>query len=92
MVTAALQKYIGVSCISCREPIPLQDKAEQRYRTFEKRNENSSDEVAIPLFRLRCHGCHRESLYVPWDVVEFDGAPKERRVRRMSRTSSISTT
>ena len=92
MVTA-LQKYIGVSCISCREPIPLQAKAEQRYRTFEKRNEDSSDEVVVQLFRLRCHGCHRESLYVPWDVVEFDGAPNGRRIRRTSRTSNnLSTT
>ena len=87
MVTA-LQKFIGVSCISCREPIPLLAKAEQRYRTFEKRNEDSSDEVVVPLFRLRCHGCHLESLYVPWDVVEFDGAPNGRRIRQTSRTSN----
>jgi len=81
MVTA-LQKYIGVACISCREPIPLQSKAEHRYRKFEERKEDSDDKVVVPLFRVRCHGCHRESLYVPWEVIEFDGAPKGRRLRK----------
>ena len=81
MVTE-LQKYIGVACISCREPITLHSKAEHRYRRFEQRNEDSNDEVVVPLFRLRCYECHRESLYIPWDVIEFDGAPKERRLHK----------
>jgi len=81
MVTT-LQKYIGVACISCRESIPLQFKAQHRYRRFKESNGDSKDEVVVPLFRLRCHGCHRESLYVPGDVIEFDGAPEGHRLRK----------
>jgi len=81
----ALQKYAGVHCISCSEPISLQTEAERRLRKFEERSEDASNETVVPMFRLRCHGCHRESLYVPWDVVEFDGAPKGRRLRRSVR-------
>ena len=73
------EKYRGVVCVSCRQPVPLSSKAAERDAKF---REQEPIDLVVPMFTLRCNTCERETLYVPWDVLDFVGAPKVRRVRK----------
>jgi hypothetical protein len=81
---AEAQKYRGVACVSCRQPIPLPSKAAQRDAKF---REQESPDAVVPMFTLRCNACEREGLYAPLEVIDFEGVPKGRRVRRASASS-----
>jgi hypothetical protein len=75
---AEVQKYRGVSCVSCRQPISLPSKAAQRETDFRKREQESNEDPIVSMFTLRCNACDRETLYMPWDVIDFEGLPKVR--------------
>jgi hypothetical protein len=83
-MVAEVQKYRGVVCVSCREPIPLPAEAAQRYAKF---REQEPHDLAVPMFTLRCNACERDTLYSPRDIVDFEGVPKVRRVRKASASS-----
>ena len=76
---AEVQKYRDVICISCCQPISLSAKAAQRDAKF--RDEESDDPI-VPMFTLRCSECERETSYVHWDVIDFEGVPRGKRVRK----------
>ena len=70
---AGVQKYRGVFCVSCRQPIALPPKAAQREAEFRQREQQSDEDPVIPMFTLRCNACDRETVYVPWDLRDFEG-------------------
>jgi hypothetical protein len=74
------QSYLGVRCLSCRQPIPVPGSlsaAEQEDSFFSFAQYNR-------VFSLRCRLCEREKPYRASDIVEFEGAP----VARPSRVRS----
>jgi hypothetical protein len=45
---AEAQKYRGVFCVSCRQPIALPAKAMQRETDFRQREQQSDEDPVIP--------------------------------------------
>jgi hypothetical protein len=72
MVTEVNQTYRGVRCTVCHQPIPLSAAAARKDKG-EKNQIPSVDDHTVKAFTLRCRACHREGVYVPKDVVDFDG-------------------
>jgi hypothetical protein len=69
-------------------PIPLPSKAAQREADFRQRDQQANEDYfVVPMFTLRCNACDRETLYVPWDVRDFEGSPKVQRARKASARS-----
>lgn len=84
MTQADKQSYLGVRCLSCRQPIPVPSILVGRISAAEQENSLFSAEQHDRVFSLRCRSCEREKPYRASDVVEFEGAP----VARMSRGRS----
>jgi hypothetical protein len=75
MIAEAKQKYRGVLCKRCGQPIPLSPSAELKERELQ---EHRLDEFALRSVTLRCWACHGESLCTHSDVIDLDGTPKKR--------------
>lgn len=71
---AVKQSYRGVLCMSCRQPIPLPEIV-IRMAVLPRAKESSLREH---VFSLRCRACNREKPYRSSEVVEFEGAPRQR--------------
>jgi hypothetical protein len=48
------EKYRGVVCVSCRQPVPLSSKAAERDAKF---REQEPIDLVVPMFTLRCNTC-----------------------------------
>src|SRR5690348_10099275 len=85
MTQADKQSYLGVRCLSCRQPIPVPSILTSSISATEPENSGlSNGQQHDRVFSLRCRSCEREKPYRASDVVEFEGAP----VARMSRVRS----
>ena len=84
MTQADKQSYLGVRCLSCRQPIPVPPILVSRVSAAEQEDSLLSAEQHDRVFSLRCRSCEREKPYRASDVVEFEGTP----VARMSRVRS----
>jgi len=71
------QSYLGVRCLSCRQPIPVPPILVGSIYAAEQEEHDR-------VFSLRCRSCEREKPYRASDVVEFEGEP----VPRVSRVRS----
>jgi hypothetical protein len=78
-----IQKYRGVICQCCRQPIPLP--------AIILHMENSRGQESGTLagggarvFALRCRSCEREMPYRTTEIVDIHGVPKPR-VSRLKR-------
>jgi hypothetical protein len=69
------QRYRGVLCGHCRQPIPLPGIVE---RLAGAEGASVSGEPAVRSFHLRCRVCEREKTYHMGDVMEFEGTPRAR--------------
>ncbi|HUJ33449.1 MAG TPA: hypothetical protein VLY23_19365 [Candidatus Acidoferrum sp.] len=67
-----VQRYRGVFCGYCRQPIPLPGIVD--------RIAAQEHETGIPArsFHLRCRACEREKPYRTRDIAEFEGTPRSR--------------
>ena len=84
MTQADKQSYLGVRCLSCRQPIPVPSILASRVSAAEREDSFQFTEQHDRVFSLRCRSCEREKPYRASDVVEFEGTP----VARMSRGRS----
>ena len=84
MTQADKQSYLGVRCLSCRQPIPVPPILVGRVSAAEREDSLLYTEQHDRVFSLRCRFCEREKPYRASDVVEFEGVP----VVRMSRVRS----
>ena len=72
------QKYRGVLCMSCRQPIPVPEIVLRLELHSDARASDLADEIRGHVFSLRCRACDREKPYRSADIVEFEGAPRRR--------------
>lgn len=84
MVQTDKQSYLGVRCLSCRQPIPVPAILASGAAAAEQEDSFLSTEQHDRVFSLRCRSCEREKPYRASDVVEFEGEP----LPRVSRASS----
>ncbi len=84
MVQVDKQSYLGVRCLSCRQPIPVPGILVGSVSAEEQENSFLPTEQYDRVFSLRCRFCEREKPYRASDMVEFEGAP----VARLSRVRS----
>lgn len=78
MTEADKQSYLGVRCLSCRQPIPVPSILAASISAAEQQNSFLAHEEHDRVFSLRCRSCEREKPYRASDVVEFEGAPVPR--------------
>jgi hypothetical protein len=69
------QRYRGVVCGYCRQPIPVPAIVEKIVRS---EAESAAGEKSTRKFHLRCRVCEREKAYRMGDIVEFEGTPRPR--------------
>jgi hypothetical protein len=86
MAQADKQSYLGVRCLSCRQPIPVPSILVGSISEAQQENSFLSYEEHDRVFSLRCRFCEREKPYRASDVVEFEGAPIARPSRVRSHT------
>jgi hypothetical protein len=84
MMQADKQSYLGVRCLSCRQPIPVPSILASRVSGADREDSLLFTEQHDRVFSLRCRACEREKPYRVSDVVEFEGTP----VARLSRVRS----
>jgi hypothetical protein len=75
------QSYLGVRCLSCRQPIPLPSILVESVSAAAAEDSSFSYAQYNRVFSLRCRLCEREKPYRASEVVEFEGAPVARRSR-----------
>ena len=82
MVQASQERYRGVLCLHCRQPIPL--PAAIVRRQAERKNNVSGEGVDVGprAFALRCRACHGEGLYAESRFIECEGSPRLRATLR----------
>lgn len=70
------QSYRGVRCLSCRQPIPLPGILLKMDSSAKETGEVHVHPTRV--FSLRCRACEREKPYRAIDIVDFEGAPRNR--------------
>ena len=73
MTEATLERYRGVLCGYCRQPIPVPGIVE-RLADGEEKSAGHGGQT----FNLRCRACEREKRYRMSDVIELEGSPRPR--------------
>jgi hypothetical protein len=78
MIAEANQRYRGVLCLRCGQPIPLSFFAARKECGFEEQEACGRDEFTGRSFTLRCRVCDGEGLDTVLDVIDCDGTPRVR--------------
>ena len=75
-----IQKYRGVFCQCCRQPIPL-PAIILHLENSRMQGSGAATETGARVFALRCRSCEREMPYRTTEIVDIHGAPKPRASR-----------
>lgn len=79
------QKYRGVICQCCHQPIPLPSIVQRLEDSYAHEAAEISFARGARVFALRCRSCEREMPYQTGEIVEINGAPKPRLSRSKGR-------
>jgi hypothetical protein len=69
------QRYTGVFCHSCRQPIPVPQRMMDKASLLEIDDQLGHHEAPASILNLRCKACERENFYKISDVQEILGTP-----------------
>jgi hypothetical protein len=78
----AKQKYRGVLCIHCRQPIPLPATVSRMAVDSEDGHAGKDHEQGPRVYTLRCRVCQGEGVYTESKFIDCDGAPRIRGSRK----------
>lgn len=78
MTTQAKQTYRGVLCFHCRQPISLSTSGVRREKDVTDHEASDLDDFAPRHFTLSCRACHKEGFYTTTEVIDCEGAPRDR--------------
>lgn len=76
MIAELTKSYPGVSCIRCREPIPVSAKVASLQDEPKYKETNT-----IRTFVVRCKFCEHENIYSVADLQTFEGEPRDRTLK-----------
>jgi hypothetical protein len=95
MIVEAKQKYRGVLCLHCHQPISLSSSTAANEGGFGEQPTSGGDELIVRSlsvrsftersFAMRCRACEGEGLYTGSDVITCDGTPRTRISRARKR-------
>ncbi len=75
---AAIQRYRGVRCRCCEQPIPLPAIVVR----LEEESQGALGAQMLDdggrVFTLRCRACEKEHPYSAAEIVDFEGKPRPR--------------
>jgi len=81
MVADLQQRYRGVLCLHCRQPIPLSPTVIRRIAELKGQEPNPFRELGSHAFNLRCRACEREGTYAEPNFIDCEGTPRARSFR-----------
>jgi hypothetical protein len=84
-----LERYRGVLCSFCRQPIPLPAivaSAESARKTV---SAGITEEHVSKSFHIRCRACEKECSYRTAEIADFEGAPRARSFRARSASGMV---
>jgi len=70
------QKYRGVRCFSCGQPIAISPSLVNRENAARTAHPNLHAEALLSLFNLRCRACSKENFYRVSEIVDIEGTPR----------------
>jgi predicted nucleic-acid-binding Zn-ribbon protein len=80
MIQEATQnRYLGVSCSRCEEPIPIPKRVAVLYEKLQRGQAKDAQEVSTNAFTIRCKACDGESVYSVDRIREFEGSARTRK-------------
>jgi hypothetical protein len=82
MVQDSRERYRGVLCLHCRQPIPLPAAIERKQAERNSSALSEAIELGPRAFALRCRACHGEGLYAESKFIECEGLPRLRTTLR----------
>ncbi len=85
MIQQLEERYDGVLCLCCRQPIPLPAIINHMGLTSARPDGERSDRV----FTLRCRACDKEMPYRASEIVKIEGTPKPRMFRVQDRSKLL---
>jgi hypothetical protein len=81
MIAEAKQRYRGVLCIHCRQPIPLPVMVSCLEYDFEDEDTSKPQKAGRSVLALRCRACQEEGLYTESKFIDCEGTPRARSSR-----------
>jgi hypothetical protein len=69
------QSYRGVSCLHCKNPIPISPLVASIEAEHSIHENAPSRHQKCQVFHLRCAACGKEKPYKIDEILEFEGAP-----------------
>jgi hypothetical protein len=67
--------YRGVTCLSCKQPIPIPRLVASVEAEFLRDRETPVAGLKCQVFHLRCRACGKEKPYKIGEIREFEGTP-----------------
>lgn len=70
------QKYRGVRCVSCGQPIAVSPGIVNREIAFKGGSADHTVDAFLSPFNLRCRACTKENFYRIAEIVDIEGTPR----------------
>jgi hypothetical protein len=83
-----LERYRGVLCGFCRQPIPLPSIVASADAAQKEIQHDSRQEHSPKSFHIRCRACEKEGSYRTTEIADFEGTPRLWAVRARAGSST----
>jgi hypothetical protein len=81
MSDTSVQRYRGVLCRCCNQPIALPAIISKLEEEIQNEANDSAEHIGARAFTLRCGICEKEYPYSVMAIVEIEGTPRPRLTR-----------